>query len=285
MIGLDWGTTSLRAWRLAPDGALLESRAAPRGILTVPAGGFPAVLQETVGDWIAAGEMRILICGMAGSRQGWAEAPYLPLPADPSDLARALLPLSFEGAEVLLVPGLSGRDADGIPDVIRGEETQIAGLGLRDATICLPGSHSKWVTLREGRVTAFATHMTGEVFAALTGHTILARTTDTTAPPDWAAFDAGAARVAAPGGLLHHLFGARALHLVDGMTSAASASWLSGLLIGHEIAAAAPQGTVHVVGSGPLVERYARLLGPRAVRHGEEAGMRGLYRLSQELSW
>ena len=128
MIGLDWGTSSQRAFRLGADGTLLERREAACGILHVPDGRFDAALRAIAGDWIAAGETHVLLSGMIGSRQGWVEAPYLPCPAGPDDLAAALVRVPFEGATVLLVPGLTDADDADTPEVMRGEETQLAGL-------------------------------------------------------------------------------------------------------------------------------------------------------------
>ena len=127
MIGVDWGTTSFRAFRLGQDGLVLERRSAAAGILQVDAAGFAGVLREQVGPWLAAGKSQVLLSGMVGSRQGWVEAPYLPCPAGPAELATALTRIPFEGAEVRLVPGVSAEDASGVPEVMRGEETQIAG--------------------------------------------------------------------------------------------------------------------------------------------------------------
>jgi 2-dehydro-3-deoxygalactonokinase len=274
MIGIDWGTSSLRAYRLSPDGAVLAKREAERGIMTVAARGFPAVLRETVGEWIADGDNRVLLCGMIGSRQGWVEAPYLACPAGAAELAGATIPVPFEEVTVRirLVPGLTARDAAGVPEVMRGEETKIVGL-LHDAdlgaaplaTLCLPGTHCKWVRIEAGRVVGFATHMTGEVFAALSGHTILGRTMDTEAPTRPDAFDRGVARARRKGGggLLHQLFGVRTLALMDELPPEEGASYLSGLLIGHEVAAALEGGVappVHLAGAESLVALYRRAL-------------------------
>ena len=178
MIGVDWGTSSFRAYRLDRGGRILRRHAAPLGIMAVPEGRFDAALRQAVGAWLAEGERRVLLCGMIGSRQGWVEAPYLACPAGAAELAQALAPVPFAGAEVRLVPGLSARDVAGIPEVMRGEETQIAGaLGRIAGTglVCLPGTHAKWARLAGGRVAGFATHLTGEAFAALRDHTILGR--------------------------------------------------------------------------------------------------------------
>lgn len=291
MIGVDWGTSSLRAYRLALDGAVREKREAERGIMTVPPGGFPAVLRETVGDWIAEGEDRVLLCGMVGSRQGWVEAPYLACPAGAAELAAATIRVPFPGgaARVRLIPGLTARDAAGVPEVMRGEETKIVGLlaaiggdDVPEATLCLPGTHCKWVRVQAGRVTGFATYMTGEVFAALSAHTILARTMDTEAPPHPGAFDRGTARARQKGGLLHHLFGVRAQALMGELPPEQGESYLSGLLVGHEVAAALEAGVappVHLAGAESLVALYARALGACGIPHrihDPDAAARGL---------
>jgi 2-dehydro-3-deoxygalactonokinase len=292
MIALDWGTSSLRAYRIGPDSAVRDRLDKPGGILTVPEGGFPAALRDAVGPWLADGETRVLLCGMVGSRQGWVEAPYLPCPAGPDEIAAATVPIPFEGAELRLVPGLTTRDAEGVPDVMRGEETKLVALAaeLRDALICLPGTHSKWARLAGGRITGFTTYMTGEAFAALSQHTILARTSEA-APDDPAAFARGAARARESGGLLHHLFGARTLHLVDGMEPRQTRSYLSGLLIGHEVAAAlAGTGAreVHLAGAASLAALYAQALEQAGVAvrlHDPDLVADGLLRIAGSLGW
>jgi 2-dehydro-3-deoxygalactonokinase len=292
MIGVDWGTTSLRAYRLGPDGAVTDRLDRPGGILTVPAGGFPAALGEAVGPWIAAGEARVLLCGMVGSRQGWVEAPYLRCPAGPAEIAAATIPVPFDGAEVRLVPGLTTEDADGVPDVMRGEETKLVALaiGLDDALACMPGTHSKWARLEGDRVTRFTTHMTGEVFSALSTHTILARTS-TEGPHQPEAFARGVRRARQGGGLLHHLFGTRTLNLMGRLQEAETRSYLSGLVIGHEIAAAlaeTPATRVELVGAASLVALYEaalRLSGVAARTHDPDLVAAGLHHIGRSLGW
>lgn len=197
MIGIDWGTTSFRAYRLAPGGAILDRRESEGGILAVPAGGFPAALSAAIGPWLAAGETLVLLCGMVGSRQGWREAPYLACPAGPAEIAAALTPLPFADARCLLVPGLTTRDPAGVPDVMRGEETKLIGmlaeLGDAPALACLPGTHAKWARIGGGQVQGFTTHMTGEVRAVLLEHSILGRLAKP-GPLDEAAFLSGVRR-------------------------------------------------------------------------------------------
>ena len=224
MIGIDWGTSSLRAFRLASDGAVLERRQAPRGILSVADGAFAAVIGEIAGDWLRDGEERVLLSGMIGSRQGWRESQTLSCPAGIADLARALTPVPLDGARGFIVPGLAASDAQGTPEVMRGEETQVAGVlpSIGDHGVaCLPGTHCKWVRIAQGRIAGFTTHMTGEAFAALSAHTILGRLMQGD-EEDEAAFDRGVARAADPGGLLHHLFGARTLVLTGQLADTAT---------------------------------------------------------------
>jgi 2-dehydro-3-deoxygalactonokinase len=292
MIGVDWGTSSFRAYRIAADGAVTARAERPGGILTVPPGGFAAALAEAIGGWLAEGERQVLLCGMVGSRQGWLEAPYLRCPAGPAEIAGATVPVRFEGAEIRLVPGLTSADEAGVPDVMRGEETKLVALaellGTAPALACLPGTHSKWARLEGGRVTGFATHMTGEVFGALSQHTILARTAEE-APEAPEAFARGVARARQPGGLLHHLFGTRALHLMGELAQAESRSYLSGLLIGHEIAAAAAGARqVHLVGAAGLAALYGRALAEAGIAvtlHDPDLVAAGLHHIGRSLGW
>ena len=178
MIGVDWGTTSFRAFRIARDGTIRDRRTALRGILNVPDSRFADTLRDEIGPWLAAGEDHVLLSGMIGSRQGWKEAPYLPCPAGAPEIAAALVEIEFDWGQVKLVPGLSATDEAGVAEVMRGEETQVLGvLGAMGGSglACLPGTHSKWVRVEDGRIVGFTTHMTGEAFGALRGHTILGR--------------------------------------------------------------------------------------------------------------
>jgi len=297
MIGVDWGTTSLRAYRLdGADGAVLERRESAQGILSVPEGGFPAVLEAEIRPWLDAGEELVLLCGMIGSRQGWQEAPYLSCPAGPAEIAAAMVPLPFPGARrCLLVPGLTARGPEGVPDVMRGEETKLIGLlaelGDGAATLCLPGTHSKWARLEGGRVAGFATRMTGEVRAVLLGHSILGRLS---APgrgdgPSDEAFRRGVRRSRDGGGLLHHLFGTRALGLVGELAAEETDDYLSGLLIGHEVRSAIEDGAggaVHLAGSDTLCRLYALAFAEYGVAHrlhDPDVAARGLALLGRTL--
>jgi len=208
MIAVDWGTSNLRAYRLDAAGQVVDHAASASGITRVAAGGFAATLLETVGPWLRDGERHVLLCGMVGSRQGWIEAPYLPCPASPAAIAAALVEVKFEHAQVLLVPGLSARDASGTPEVMRGEETKLVGLMATQGgggVVCMPGSHTKWAHLVGGRIAGFATYFTGEAFAALRDGTILGRMMARTDEVDPDGFRRGVARSGDEGHLLHRV--------------------------------------------------------------------------------
>ncbi len=293
MIGVDWGTTSFRAFRIARDGTVRDRRSGQRGILNVPDGRFGDTLREEIGPWLAAGENHVLLSGMIGSRQGWKEAPYLPCPAGVTELAAALVDIGFDWAKVKLVPGLSGTDESGVTEVMRGEETQALGVpALLSAggLACLPGTHSKWVRVEGGRITGFTTHMTGEAYGALRGYTILGRMMRD-GPADGAPFDAGVRRSGEPGGLLHHIFGVRALALADRISESDAPAYLSGILIGHEVRAALADeagAVVEVIGAPDLSLLYARAIaacGGFAERHDGEAAARGLWLIGERADW
>ena len=289
MLDKVFNTTGFRAYRLEGR-RVIERREAACGITAVAESGFEATLRGQVGDWIDAGGTKILLAGMVGSRQGWVEAAYLSCPAGADDLAAALVEVPFRGARVAIVPGLTSLDPAGIPEVMRGEETQLAGLVSAigtEALVCLPGTHSKWARVEAGRVASFSTHMTGEVFAALRGHTILGRMMQD-GPDDDPAFMDGVRRAGQPGGLLHHAFGVRTLGLFGRLGERAAASYLSGLLIGHEIASVSPEGLVHLIGAPGLCRLYALALGERGVRTltaPADIGATGLALIAERAGW
>ena len=175
LLAIDWGTTSARAYRLDAAGAVLARRYAPLGIQSVHDGRFDVALEALLGDWQGDTAPRIA-CGMIGSRQGWCEAPYVECPADLAGLGGALT--RTPGGELAIVPGARCIDPSGVPDVMRGEETQLAGALARDedhVLAVLPGTHSKWAMVERGELVRFATYMTGELYAVLLEHTLLGR--------------------------------------------------------------------------------------------------------------
>ncbi|MEO7390969.1 MAG: 2-dehydro-3-deoxygalactonokinase [Ramlibacter sp.] len=265
LIALDWGTSSLRAALFDAQGSVVEERSLPRGILTVPQGGFPAVFAEATAEWPAGLDTSFLLSGMVGSRQGWVEAPYCACPVGFADIAGALS--WIEPGRIAIVPGLSC-EAHGVPDVMRGEETQVFGalelLGIEDGLFVLPGTHSKWVRVAGGRIESFSTFMTGEFYALLRQHSILGRTMPATdGELDEAAFTRGLRHAVQTGNLLHSAFSARTLSLFGRMPAEALPSYLSGLLIGEELRSqdmGAHRGPMVVVGAKALTLRYGLAL-------------------------
>lgn len=267
LIGLDWGSSSLRAYLLDEQGGILETRTRGWGIRRLPPGGFDAALDDVLAGWPA---LPLLASGMVGSRDGWREVPYVDLPAGLDAVARALSHVdSAGGRRVHLIPGLRHIAT---ADVMRGEETEIFGalalqpvLAARSALL-LPGTHSKWVSVRNGRVLDFTTSMTGELYAAVRHHTILGAGLGADDPPvDHEAFLRGvvAARDSGAAGALSRLFSARALVLAGRLAQLAVPDYLSGLLIGEELRAALAAGRIdratplQLIGNAPLCHRYA----------------------------
>jgi 2-dehydro-3-deoxygalactonokinase len=294
MIAVDWGTSSLRAYRIDADGAIRAQRRSEDGVLA-SRGRFAEVLSSALAEW---DDEVVLLSGMVGGRSGWNEVPYLECPAGIDALAAALQPFApprFDTRRMLIVPGLRASHASGVADVMRGEETQIAGLldELGDGThlVCLPGTHSKWVTVCDGRIADLATAMTGELFALLRKHSILAQSMS--GPDDHldtAAFDAGFERSADRGGLLHHLFGVRTHALFGRHPDAALPSYLSGLLIGHELRGIEAlsrndrPARVELIGNDALLLRYTRALGLLGIAsrgHHEQLAAVGMHRLAE----
>jgi 2-dehydro-3-deoxygalactonokinase len=286
-VGLDWGTSALRAYLITRSGSIVDDRQSMDGIIAA-AGRFENALDMIAKHWPS--ELPVMAAGMIGSRQGWLEAPYCACPAGLSEIAGSLVSLmTSTGRKVVIVPGLSFHDEAGVPDVIRGEETQVFGALYADrGAFLLPGTHSKWLWVEDGRVVRFATFMTGEAYAALRHHTILSRLTeDERSDPD--AFRAGVTRgFAAPELLLHTIFGTRTLGLFGTIAPAALPSYLSGVLIGSEIAAAArhlghAEEELKIIGSQVLGTRYlvaCRICGVAADIGATDAAARGLARIA-----
>jgi 2-dehydro-3-deoxygalactonokinase len=296
VVAIDWGTSALRAALLGEDGRVIEERQSQRGILNVPGGAFAEVLQITCNDWLQDPDALCLISGMAGSRQGWREAPYCPCPGSFDNLVARLVwvEADFTRARIAIVPGMSC-ERDGVPDVMRGEEVQIFGAlsllgGAQQGRFVLPGTHSKWARIEGGRLLAFTTFMTGEFYALLRTYSILSRTMPPEEGPlDTEAFTRGVAQAATSGSILSSAFSNRTLALFHRMREEGLASYLSGLLIGEELRAQgvdAADGMITVIGSQALTLRYELALlslGIPARRIGGEATWRGLWQIAQRM--
>ncbi len=297
LLACDWGTTRLRAWTLGDAGEVLAERSFELGVSRLAAGEAEGVFRDQVRPSLAAERLPAILCGMIGSDLGWRPAGYAACPAGPEDVARALVRVEEEPAPVLIVPGVRGPGLGGA-DVMRGEETQVFGWMALEAAetqgrtlLCHPGTHAKWILVEGGRIVRFVTFMTGELYAVLGQHSIL-KAADT---PDHAeAFAEGLAAAGDGGALGARLFGTRARVVGAGKPAASTSSYLSGLLIGAEVAAApgllglAALEDVALVGDPALCGRYRQALEARghrvSFRDGGEAaraGLSSLYRWSR----
>ncbi len=271
-IAVDWGTTHLRAWAMAGDGAVLEKRRSDSGMNALEQGDFEAALLELTTDWLRDGRATPAICcGMVGSRQGWVEAPYLRAPCPPVGPG---LPVAAPGRDARLrayvIPGIK---QDKPADVMRGEETQIAGLLARrpdfNGVVCLPGTHTKWVHVSAGEIVSFQTYLTGELFALLSKQSVL-RHFIATQGWDETAFQAAlASALSRPSAVAAQLFSLRASALISDLDAVSARSTLSGLLVGLELGAARPYWLgrdVVVLGAEKLAKVYRTALLAQGVR-------------------
>ncbi len=262
LAAVDWGTSRFRLWLLDSEGRALVQRQGPEGLEAGRRLGFEAVLRDHLGQVSAPETLPVLICGMAGSHEGWVEAPYVDLPASLNQLAEAVVAVPDSALDVRIVPGLAKRDA-AAPDVMRGEETQLVGVAAIRAAgrmrVCLPGTHSKWVVLEDRRVEDFTSYLTGELYAVLSRHSILRHSlAGAEAPfdPQNPVFVAALERaLVTPERFLAELFSIRAAGLLDGLAGSDAVARLSGFLIGAEVAAAlsgevAPVAVTLVASSG-----------------------------------
>lgn len=292
LIGLDWGTSSLRAYLLGEHGTCLDQANGAFGVLNIADGAFDAVYLRLCAGWQREyGLLPVVASGMIGSRQGWLEAPYVPCPATSAQIAACLVSLqASDHARIHIVPGLSCRNAQGMPDVMRGEETQLLGVIETgdNALWVLPGTHSKWAQTASGRIEGFATYMTGEFYAVLRGHSILGRLMPAEPRADPMAFQRGVTYGLSPDAELpRKLFSARTLGLFGEVPVEGLADYLSGLLLGAEVRDALSQwlsaAEIGLIGEPGLCERYRMALeiaGVRARIVFANATPRGLWRVA-----
>jgi 2-dehydro-3-deoxygalactonokinase len=263
---VDWGTTNLRVWLSDHAGNAIAHKTTADGMGTLVSDQFAGVLERVLAELGAAADLPVMICGMAGSRQGWREAPYASTPVRLADLAALSIAFESHQRAVRILPGIARKDALR-PDVMRGEETQLLGLSvaqnIHTGLICLPGTHSKWVKLARGAVSDFVSVMTGEFYALLRQHSILRHSTGKDAKvsaidPNF--LDHVHIGLSSEGGLAR-LFSVRAATLLNNADTAMSSAALSGLLIGTEIRDASTilsqtSGDIHIIGSGSLSALY-----------------------------
>lgn len=277
----DWGNSRLRLWRL-DRGKVAERREGPGMAQTDdPSAALVALLD----GW---GEERVILCGMAGARDGLHEAPYQPCPADCEAWSARAAQIELNGRKIAIAPGMAGPNDNGRPDVMRGEETQVFGAMALDPVLAtgqhlmvLPGTHSKWVRVEDGRIAGFTTHMTGELFELL-GTSALCVADSAAVNDDKAGYTAGLARSVEDAALTASLFEARAAQLRAGKSSGWARGFVSGLLIGTETRSqtrSGPQAVV-MIGEPGLTARYKQALEHRGVNgtllDGEECAIAGL---------
>lgn len=264
-IAVDWGTSNLRAWAMGPGDVVLDHAESPDGMGKLARGDFEPALLRLITPWLGTGTTTVIACGMVGSRQGWHEAPYRTTPCAPLDAAALVTaPTTDPRLRVLLAPGLRQLAP---ADVMRGEETQIAGaLALTpgfDGVLCLPGTHSKWAHISAGEVVSFQTFMTGELFALLSEQSVLRHGLQGEGWDDAAFDEAVADALSRPEKIAARLFSLRAEGLIAGLTAASARARLSGLLIGTELAGSKPYWLgqpVALIGAEKLSATYARAL-------------------------
>ncbi|MGO4437656.1 2-dehydro-3-deoxygalactonokinase [Rhizobium sp. RAF56] len=297
-VAVDWGTSSFRLWLMGAEGGVLGERRSDEGMTTAARTGFAEVLQAHLTALAAPEGLPVIVCGMAGARQGWFEAGYIDTPAPLKTILTAAVAVPGQPRDVRILPGLAQRLADA-PDVMRGEETQLLGALEGQASgehvVCMPGTHSKWVHVADGVVTGFSTFMTGELFDVISKHSILAHAVAGAAdmPADDNAFAAAIqAAYRQPALATNLIFGARAGQLLHGLTAAGAQARISGTLIGAEIAGglaeAGSGATITLVASGRLRALYERAFdrlaltyrtidADAAVRRGLSAAARAIW--------
>ncbi len=265
-VAVDWGTSSFRLWLIGDDGSILAERRSGEGMTTAAQAGFAKVLQVHLDAVSAPDTIPVLVCGMAGARQGWVEAGYIDTPASLAAILTGAVSVPGQSRDIRILPGLAQRSRQA-PDVMRGEETQLLGTIAADVRgeqlVCMPGTHSKWVRVLDGQVTGFSTFMTGELFDVITKHSILSHAVAGAADQsaDTKAFET-ALRTAfdKPALATNLLFTARSGQLLHGLTATGAQALISGTLIGAEIAgalaSAAQNAAITLVASGRLQALY-----------------------------
>lgn len=290
-IACDWGTTNLRAWVVGDDGRALARREfAELGVSRLQPGEAATRFVEQVRPALQAEALPAILCGMAGSTLGWAVVPYAEAPAGLERLAGRLMRVEAPGAAVRIVPGVKAQGVAGAPEVMRGEETQALGWLAQDAArargrrvLCHPGTHAKWIILEDGEIGRFVTAMTGELYDVLRRHSVLKAESG---PVDAAAFALGLESAGEGDGLSTRLFTVRTRVVAGGLDPRSAGSYLSGLLIGSEVASAprllglTDTPPVALVGDPKLCALYETALTRRGyvvTRHdGDEAALSGL---------
>jgi 2-dehydro-3-deoxygalactonokinase len=266
-LAIEWTSAAFHAFLFAADGALLRRRQEARGVNHITDGAFETALHEIVGDWAAEAD-RIYLSGMITSRNGWIETPYTHAPASLNDITARAIVKHIDGLPPLVfLPGISVRDP--LPDVMRGEELKVFGaMGPNGGLVALPGPHTKWVAVRDGRIERFATYMSSEIAALIKSNSLVSKLIPAQSADNTEAFLRGA-RLAwdrrIGGSILRRIFSARSLVLFDELSPADISDYLSGLMIGAEINEvieeySSPDRHVTLIGPPALCQRYSLAL-------------------------
>lgn len=261
-IAVDWGTSHLRAWAMRGE-TVSDQAQSDRGMGRLAKDEFQSAFMDLAEGWLGSSPVDVIACGMVGARQGWVEAPYSAVPSSPVPDAPIRVPGTDPRIRAFVVPGLKQVTP---PDVMRGEETQIAGfLAARqnwDGVLCLPGTHTKWVQVSAGEVVSFRTFMTGEMFELLRKQSVLRHSVGE--GWDEAAFaEAVADGLSKPEQLAARLFSLRATDLLEGQDKGIARARLSGTLIGAELAATRAYWLgqqLAIIGSDTVAKIYAQAL-------------------------
>ena len=288
-IAIDWGTSNLRAWAMRGNKAVADA-GSDKGMGSLEPAAFEGALLEVIEPWLGAGRMPVVACGMVGARQGWVEAPYATVPCQPVSLNVVRPKVTDARLDVAILPGLCQTSP---ADVMRGEETQIAGYLAEvpdfDGVLCMPGTHTKWVQISAGEVVSFRTYMTGELFALISVQSVLRHSVDDAWDGD--AFQTAVRDgMADPQALAGRFFSLRAESLLAAPGPGVARARLSGLLIGSELAAAKPYWLgqrITLLGAGRLAGLYADALAAEGAMTDTadvtSATLRGLYAAYQLL--
>jgi len=289
-IAIDWGTSSFRLWLVDAGNRVLAERRSGEGMMTARLAGFQKVLASHLGAIQASTDLPIIICGMAGARQGWMEAGYVDTPASLSSILDGAVRIPDAPQDIRILPGLAQRSSNA-PDVIRGEETQLIGAldntRSEEQIVCMPGTHSKWVRVSGSTVSGFSTFMTGELFNVISKHSVLSHSVaDAEAfSSDTPAFITAVRNAwSSPQPVTNLLFTVRSGQLLHGLSATDAAARLSGTLIGAEIAGglAGIEGgpVIRLVASGRLGDLYGGAFDALELDHqkidADEAVRRGL---------
>ena len=298
LVAIDWGTSNLRLWVMDDKGDVLAEARSDKGMSQLKPADYPNLLDELLAEYDLPASLSIVICGMAGARTGWQEAPYLFLPASFADLASHAIAVNNYRWPVSIIGGMAQREPK--PDVMRGEETLLYGAYgsqalAQKSIICLPGTHSKWVRLDGDKVTSFTSFMTGELYQLISHHSLLASLIDQEEFDEAAFQHAVQEGYDNPQNLGADLFGLRAANLLSHHYAKAPASRMSGLLIGAEIAGAYPakpanddDSALYLLASGKVKTLYQLAFSQLGLQHeiieADNMARKALFDLSQHLA-